>query len=272
MMEQGDIISEADVHREDEAEDNQSVSVVNMNFKLPEFYPSNPRMWLAKVEALFHTKKVISQADKYFAAFAVLPYSVVRLLPAVRDGIPRIKPFDVLRESILEEFTPSVYQRMEALANLPPLGDQKPSQLLATIRDLETEGNQDSDFGRFAWLSRLPENIRAQLVHLDDLDMNRLAKTADKIHKSYAGINNINSYESEEDESSVNAVRSSNYSSRNNKPNQRPAQPSQLRSPQPNLCWYHTEYGASAHNCKDTRSGPCSWKPTQGNGKGRRRN
>lgn len=256
-------------HEDEEDESNtspSSVSAVNLNFRLPEFYTANPRMWLDSIESLFHMKKVVNQTDKYSAVRSALPYSVVRLLPAIMDGMPAVKPFDTLKAAILEEFTPSIYQRMETLANLPPLGDQKPSELLATIRNLEPEGRRDSDFGRYAWLSRLPEHIRAQLVHQEDVSITVLARTADKIHKSFAGISNIISCDNEYGDEELNAVNNRSTVKRTSQQKQQP------RQPQQNYCWYHNEYGSSATKCKDTLSGPCSWRPAQGNGKGRRRN
>ena len=48
------------------------------------------------------------------------------------DGMSAVKPYDTLKAAVLEEFTPYIYQQMRSLANLSPLGVQKPSELLAT--------------------------------------------------------------------------------------------------------------------------------------------
>lgn len=53
-------------------------------------------MWLDGVESLFHIKKVVNQTAKYFPVRPALPYSIVRLLPAIMDGMPAVKPNDTL--------------------------------------------------------------------------------------------------------------------------------------------------------------------------------
>ena len=77
-------------------------------------------MWLDGVESLFHMKKVVNQTDKYSAVCSALLYSVSRLLLVIMDRMSAGKPYDTLKAAI----PPSIYQRMESLANLPPLVDQ----------------------------------------------------------------------------------------------------------------------------------------------------
>ena len=122
-------------HEDDEEQSNSlpaSVSALSLNFHLTEFYTANPRMCLDSVESLFNMKKVVNQTDKYSAVHSALPYLVVRLLPALMDSMSAVKPYDTLKAAVLEEFTPYIYQQMRSLANLSPLGVQKPSELLAT--------------------------------------------------------------------------------------------------------------------------------------------
>ena len=121
-------------------------------------------MWLDGVESLFHMKKVVNQTDKYSAVRSALLYSDARLLLVIMDRMSVGKPYDTLKAAIFEEFTPSFYQWMESLANLPPLVDQKTPELLANICNLESEGHRDFNFGSYAWLSHQPEHVHAQLV------------------------------------------------------------------------------------------------------------
>ena len=103
-------------HEDEEDESNTSpslVSAVSLNFWLPEFYTANPRMWLNGVESLLLMKKAVNQTDKHSVDLYALPYSVVRLLPAIMNEMQAVKPNDALKAAILEKFTPSINQQME---------------------------------------------------------------------------------------------------------------------------------------------------------------
>ena len=47
------------------------------------------------------------------------------------------KPYTILKELVVKEMDLSNYQRSEKLHALPALGDQRPSNLLASIRNLQ---------------------------------------------------------------------------------------------------------------------------------------
>ena len=70
-------------------------------------------MWLNGVESLLLMKKAVNQTDKHSDDPYALPYSVVRLLPAIMNGMQAVKPNDALKAAILEKFTPSINQQME---------------------------------------------------------------------------------------------------------------------------------------------------------------
>ena len=60
------------------------------------------------------------------------------------------------------------YQRSEKLHALPALGDQQPSDLLASIRNLQPGQDCGCYCSRYQFLSRMPPITRAQLVNQKD--------------------------------------------------------------------------------------------------------
>ena len=115
---------------------------------------------------------------------------MVNLLPGINNGPALVDPYMTLRNQIIKKFTPSSFQRMEMLHNLPPMGDKRPSELWAQISNLESPDFPNSEYGRHAWLSRLLEHIRAQLGGRTD-NMDVLSERADEIHRDNPSVFNI---------------------------------------------------------------------------------
>ena len=76
----------------------------------------------------------ITTEDKYAVVVANLLYAMVRRIP--RYLVTDSEPYTILKELVVKETDLSDYQRSEKLHALPALGDQRPSDLLASIRNL----------------------------------------------------------------------------------------------------------------------------------------
>ena len=88
------------------------------------------------------------------------------------------EPYFVLKELVVKETVLPDYQRREKLHALPVLGDQRPSELLASIRNLQPVADCKCYFARYQFLSRMPPITRAQLVNQKDLTVDELAALA----------------------------------------------------------------------------------------------
>ena len=79
--------------------------------------------------------RVTSEKDRYAVVITNLPFKVVRGIP--RNMVTEDKPYTTLKELVVKETDLSDYQRSEKLHALPALGVQRPSNLLASIRNLQ---------------------------------------------------------------------------------------------------------------------------------------
>ena len=95
---------------------------------------------------------------------ANLPYSVVRRIP--RNLVSEAKPYTILKELVVKETDLSNYQRSKKLHALPALGDQGPSNLLASFRNLQPVQDCGCYCSRYCWPS-LPRSISSNTTSND---------------------------------------------------------------------------------------------------------
>ena len=260
------------------AETSSGVSTVSLNIKLPPFWPSDPEVWFAQVDAHFTTRRVTSQKAKF-------DYVIASLTPAVatevRDLIlrpPSDHPYDTLREQLTRRTAASEQRKLQQLFTSEELGDRKPTQLLRRMQQLlgDRPGIADGSFLRELFLQRLPANVRMVLASTPDTtSLEDLAELADKIVEvatpAIAAVATSSlTTEVEHLRKEVTRLqqqleslttrgrpRSRSHTSphRSHTPPARTFSPAPAPSPtESSLCWYHRKYGDQAHKCRP----PCS--------------
>ena len=155
-----------------------------MNVKLPPFWPSDPEVWFAQVDAHFTTRRVTSQKAKFDHVIASLTPEVAT---EVRDLIlkpPTDHPYDTLREQLTRRTAESEQRKLQQLFTTEELGDRKPTQLLRRMQQLlgDRPGIGEGSFLRELFLQCLPGNVRMVLASTPDTTpLEKLAELADKI-------------------------------------------------------------------------------------------
>lgn len=247
------------------------VSAVNL--KLPPYWPSDPEVWFAQVEAQFSTRGITAQKTKF-------EYIVASLTPEyaseVRDIIlrpPETRPYERLREELIKRTATSERRRLQQLLTTEELGDRKPSQLLRRMQQLlgDTTGATNSALIRELFLQRLPTNVRVVLASAPDTtSLDELAQLADRvIDAAPPSIAGITPHQEEVEQLRAEVSRLTELVSRS-----RTKSPARHRSPTPGrrrhspprrppspasrpLCWYHERFGDAAQKCRPpcTKSG-----------------
>ena len=251
--------------------------VAAVSIKLPAFWPSDPQLWFAQVQAQFSTRGITNQKTMFDYVIASLSPEVAAEIRDLILSPPAETPYDVLKEQLVRRTAASEQKRLQQLFSSEELGDRKPTQLLRRLQQLagDTPG-ADGAFLRELFLQRLPANVRMVLASTrGDTPIDEIAQLADKIIE--VAVPQISSVSARPNSSDIEDLRAEiaslkqqinilkRASRRARSPHPRATSPhSRTTSPAPpssqstadTVCWYHQTFGDSAHKCQP----PCSYQ------------
>lgn len=235
------------------------MAVAPVSIKLPPYWPSDPQIWFAQVEAQFATRGITVQKTMF-------DYVVASLSPEfameVRDLIlapPDEEPYAHLKALLIRRTATSEQRRLQQLLNTEELGDRTPTQLLRRMQQLlgDKALTTDGSFLRELFLQRLPSNVRMVLASTPDtIALDELANLADRIMEvatpSVSAMDLPLSTEVSQLRTEVARLQKLLSSPRSNSP-RRARSPARSQT-QSDVCWYHQQFGDAARKCKP----PCS--------------
>ena len=150
--------------------------------KIPPFWPADPQLWFAQVEAQFSTRNITAERTSFDYVVASLApefsLEVRDLILAPPDGHPYSK------DQLIKRTATSGQRRLQQLSTVEELGDRKPTQLLRLMQQLlgDTAGpNRDNSLLRELFLQRLPGHVRMVLASSGEMTLDALAQLADKV-------------------------------------------------------------------------------------------
>ena len=247
-------------------------------FKLPDFWTASPAAWFGVAEAQVRLRDISTQPARFSLLAAILPESAARVVAHLLVD-PSETCYDDLKAALLVAHQLTSYQKAEKLFSYEPLGDRRPSQLLAEMMELVRPGEEKTLLFAMLFLRRLPPAVRILLTEDDHEDVRALAAKADRCaasrHNTQQGLSvHATSLRPDEEDlfepeaGMVSALGTSRGSSRGRGGRGRPFRGGRQRSQQPSntpaqltrqetgLCRLHFKYGDQAYNC----FAPCTWQ------------
>ena len=231
--------------------------VAAVNLKLPPFWPADPEVWFAQVEAQFTTRGITAQKTRFDYILASLS---PEFATEVRDLIlkpPTERMYDTLKEQLTRRTAASEQRRLQQLFSAEDLGDRKPSQLLRRMQQLlgDQAGLTDGTFLRELFLQRLPGNVRMILASTaDTVSLENLAELADKIVE--VAIPSVSAVDTPKLTTEVEQLRAEvtrlqdvvkSLTRQTRQLPRRSPSPARVHTQtDPTLCWYHKKYGNRA--------------------------
>jgi hypothetical protein len=235
---------------------------------LPPFRAQRPAAWFTQCEDLFRMRGITDQRDQFALCYGMLGDEQLTQVDDIAEMRPRPPDaFYRLRDRLVASHSVDAYQRLEQLLALPALGGQRPSALLAQMRQLCPPGEEGTMFFRAAFLQRLPPPVRLQLAEDRHSPVHLLAARADTLiaHHSYQAVAAVASQEAAgEHDSVVAAVRDGKFKDWRKKKGKAPQsgrgtaaagkkEPWELLG----VCRSHYKFGEDCYKCAEPSS--CKW-------------
>ena len=145
------------------------------NCKLPEYWPDVPALWFSRAECSFLLRNVTEQREKFCLVVQSLPRDSMRLVADLVESPPADQMYNALKDRLLASHQLTDVQKVDLLVEMPPLGDRKPTQLLAAMIEACPRGQEDSVFMSALFLRKLPADVRILLAHLDHTRLKELS-------------------------------------------------------------------------------------------------
>ena len=150
--------------------------------KLPPFWPKDPALWFAQVEAQFLTRGITVSKTKFDYVVSCLAPEYATEVQDLLLEPPAEQPYENLKAQLTKRTSASEQRRIQELLSTEELGDRTPSQMLRRIQQLlgDMAPRMDAALLRELFLQRLPANVRMVLTpSARDLGIDQLAQLAD---------------------------------------------------------------------------------------------
>lgn len=148
--------------------------------KLPDLWRAHPAAWFMKAEALFTAHRITADQTKFSHVVAALDAETFIQLQDAIQGAPSTGKYEHLKQTVISRFADSADRSLQKLLNEMSFGADRPSQLLAKMKNLSQSRISD-DVLRVRWAALLPANVQPLLKILPSASLNELALLADRL-------------------------------------------------------------------------------------------
>ncbi|GFX19708.1 uncharacterized protein TNCV_2076161 [Trichonephila clavipes] len=157
----------------------ETVEVARIALRLPPFWKSNVRLWIAQCDHAFTFSGTSSDDTKYSALVANLDAETLSYVSDIVLSPPNSDKYLTLLQRLITQFSDSRLKKIKKLLTDLQLGDEKPSHLLRKMKEL-SNGQLQDDFLQSLWLQRMPPHIQTVLSASSE-PLDKLAIIADKV-------------------------------------------------------------------------------------------
>ena len=158
-----------------------SPALAAVSVKLPPFWPSDPLLWFAQVEAQFRTRNITRGETKFWHVVGNLDHKHANEVWDLLLDPPTTAPYTALKAQLVDRLTSSAHQCVWQLLSDEPLGDRKPSQFLRHLQHLQGDARIDKSILTELFLQQLPASIRMVIATASSLSLEEQAKLADRV-------------------------------------------------------------------------------------------
>ncbi|UYV75788.1 hypothetical protein LAZ67_13001363 [Cordylochernes scorpioides] len=157
--------------------------ISRLAFRAPPFWPNNVKLWISQLEAAFGLAEISRDETKFQATVTSLDQPTLTYVADIVTAPPPSGKYDALKAGLLQRLGQSKQTKILQVLDGRPMGDQKPSTVLAAMQHQAGRNFSDTAL-KMLWTRRLPQDIRAALAASSETSLSKLAEMADNIHEA----------------------------------------------------------------------------------------
>lgn len=239
--------------------------IFKVGIRVPPFYPDDPDVWFAQLEAQFALANITNDTTKFYYVIGHIDQQYAKDVKDIMAKPPATQKYETLKSELISRLSASKTSKIKQLLHHEDLGDRKPSQFYRHLRNLAGPDFPD-EYLQSIWVCRLPVNIQTVLAAHTSTPLEIQADVADRIAEVVLPSPQVNSAtaipvrdhslanelaelrkEIFELRKEVNKRKSRSHSRQpsGNRSRSR-SQSSYRKFP---ICFYHSKFGNKAHKC-----------------------
>ncbi|UYV84871.1 hypothetical protein LAZ67_X003796, partial [Cordylochernes scorpioides] len=152
-------------------------------FRALPFWPNDVELWISQLEAAFGLAEIFRDETKFQATLTSLDQLNLTYVADIITAPPPSGKYDALKARLLQRLGQSKQTVILQVLDGRPMGDQKPSTVLAEMQYQAGRSFSDTVLKRLC-TRRLPQDIRAALAASSETNFSQLAEMADNIHEA----------------------------------------------------------------------------------------
>ncbi|UYV84715.1 hypothetical protein LAZ67_X003181 [Cordylochernes scorpioides] len=159
--------------------------ISRLDFRAPPFWPNDVELWISQLEAAFGLAEISRDETKFQATVTSLDQPTLTYVAGIVTAPPPSGKYDALKARLLQRLGQSKQTKILQVLDGRPMGDQKPSTVLAAMQHQAGRNFSDTIL-KILWTRRLPQDIRAALAASSETSLSKLAKSfLDTPHNRY---------------------------------------------------------------------------------------
>ena len=104
-------------------------TVAAVSIKLPPFWPADPEVWFAQVEAQFTTRGITTQKKRFDYVVSNLSSDFTTEVRDILLRPPAENPYEKLKAELIKRTAASEHRKLRQIISGEELGDRKPTHL-----------------------------------------------------------------------------------------------------------------------------------------------
>nr|XP_018914173.1 PREDICTED: uncharacterized protein LOC109042064 [Bemisia tabaci] len=160
----------------------KALTIGRISIKIPPFWPDDPELWFAQIEAQFDLNKISAERTKFSYVSGHLEGRWAKEVADLIRKPPTTDPYTTLKKALIDRLSKSEAQRIRQILGEEEIGDSTPSQFLRRLQSLAGNTIVQDNMLKTVWLQRLPTSAQAILqTQPENSSLDQLAKMADRI-------------------------------------------------------------------------------------------